>query len=262
MGEKTGITWTDHTFNPWIGCTKVSPGCAHCYAETQNKRYNWTAGWGKGQLRQRTSESNWKKPIAWARQAVLDGVIRRVFCASLADVFDNEVAPAWRNDLFHLIDQTGEIGGLEWLLLTKRPYNLPAMLPEAWGTNPPLYTCIGTTIEDQKQADMRIPLLLDSWKGKNFLSVEPMLGPLDLTHDLDGYKGNGLYSNDKIHWVIVGGESGPGCRPMDLEWARGVRDQCIESNVPFFFKQIGGFPDKKHLPEQWPEDLRIQQFPT
>src|SRR5579871_6812298 len=132
MGNETEISWTDSTFNPWIGCTNVSPGCDHCYAEAMAKRYSW-AKWGK-HPRRRTSQGNWRKPLQWNADANHFGRIhgrrRRVFCASLADVFDNQVPRAWRADLFALIRATPE---LDWQLLTKRPQNIIKMLPADWG---------------------------------------------------------------------------------------------------------------------------------
>ena len=130
MAEFSKIEWTDHTFNPWIGCQHVSPGCDHCYAETQNNFRKWNGGtWGPHAPRKRTSEANWRKPLQWARDAANRGKSARVFCASLADVFDNQVAPAWRVDLFELIRETPQ---LDWLLLTKRPENIRKMLPLDW----------------------------------------------------------------------------------------------------------------------------------
>lgn len=262
MGEKTGITWCDATFNPWIGCTKVSQGCKYCYAETQNIRYNWNpAGWGSGSERKRTSPANWKKPFQWARQAIADNVIRRVFCASLADVFDEEVPPDWRTDLWELIRDCAYLeeteihnSGLEWLLLTKRPENIRRMLPDEWLHHPPYWIRLGVTAEDQENADKRIPELLVSWHGKNFISYEPAIGPIGICF-ADPFPGD-------IDWVICGGESGAGCRPMNLNWARYMRDQCQNANIPFFMKQLGGHPNKRHDPAEWPEDLRVQEFPA
>jgi protein gp37 len=263
MGQ-TAISWTatvlsdgttlpGYTFNPWIGCTKVSEGCRLCYAETQNKRYGWTSGWGKGAPRKRTSAANWKKPLEWAKQAVKDRVTRRVFCASLADVFDPEVDQDWRDDLLELMYEASEtIGGLEWLVLTKRPENISEMLNYHLLAIAPDWLRIGVTVEHQNQID-RYATLAKAWRGKNFVSYEPALGPLQIIF--------ATYSLE-IDWVICGGESGAGCRPMDLNWARDARDQCQIAGVPFFFKQIGGFPNKRDDPAEWPEDLRVQEFPV
>jgi protein gp37 len=266
MGETTGIGWTDHTFNPWIGCTKVSAGCKFCYAETQNNRYQWNPeGWGKGKPRKRTSEANWKKPLEWARKAIRDGIITRVFCASLADVFDPEVPQEWRFDLWDLITgcsnpEEFEVSGsgLEWLILTKRPENL-WMLPDAWLKYPPSWVRIGVTGENQENWDRRTAELLRVWKGKNFVSVEPMLGPVTLNETAHQTNDFGLTCD--IDWVICGGESGPGCRPMHTGWAESLRFQCLAAGVPFFMKQLGGHPNKRHDPEQWPEYLRVQEWP-
>jgi protein gp37 len=262
MSETTGIGWTDHTFNPWIGCTKVSQGCKLCYAETQNNRYGWNPeGWGAGKPRKRTSAANWKKPIQWAKQAVKDGVIRRVFCSSLADVMDDEVPGEWTVDLTEMIESIGRyIGGLEWLILTKRPENIRNVIPDEWLSDPPDYVRLGVTCEDQANANKRIPQLINAWKGKNFLSVEPMISRISLVGFASPTWGM-IPESAFIHWVICGGESGAGCRPMDIEWARDLRDQCQTAGVPFFFKQLGGFPDKRHDPAGWPEDLRVQEFP-
>lgn len=135
MGEKSKIEWCDHTFNPWIGCQHVSPGCDHCYAETQNAFRKWNGGmWGPHAPRKRTSDANWKQPLRWNAEARAFkreyGHKPRVFCASLADVFDNQVDPLWRDDLFALIR---ECKRLKWLLLTKRPQNIRKMLPTDWG---------------------------------------------------------------------------------------------------------------------------------
>lgn len=268
MGEKTGISWTDHTFNPWIGCTKVSPGCDLCYAESQNKRYNWNpAGWGKGAPRKMTSSANWKKPLAWAKAAIQDGALRRVFGGSLCDPFDDEVPTHWRDMYFNLIDDVGEYcrhfravpgTGLEFMLLTKRIKGAWKKLPGEWVEYLPDYVRIGVTAEDQPHANRRISELFRTWRGKNFVSVEPMLGRLDLTPFL--YEGGNPYGV-KIDWVVCGGESGAGCRPLDIDAAIDLRRQCLDAGVPFHFKQLGGFPDKRHDPEQWPAALRVQEFP-
>jgi len=199
MGEKTGIQWCDHTFNPWIGCTKVSDGCKFCYAERDNNRYKWVDGWGEGKQRRRTSGENWKKPLQWAKAAIKAGVVRRVFCASLADVFDADVPQIWRENLWDLIRETALIeeneihtSGLEWLILTKRPENIRRLLPLEWQDYPPYYIRLGVTAENQEMADYRIPKLLEVWSGKNFVSVEPMLEDIDISKYI-GY--NPKYEN-------------------------------------------------------------------
>lgn len=267
MAENTAIEWTDHTFNPWEGCQKVGPGCDHCYAETRNARYapKGVAGapnWGPGAPRRRTSQSNWNKPLRWQREAaafyVQHGRRQRVFCASLADVFDNAVDPAWREDLFTLI---GDTPALDWLLLTKRIGNVAPMISNRGGL--PENVWLGATIVNQKEAERDIPKLASIDATIRFLSMEPLLGPVDLEgglfyqpcpNSLDGLQmdpSTGMYEccsrcdftgigeELAIDWVIVGGESGPGARPMHPDWARSIRDQCGRAGVPFLFKQWG-----------------------
>ena len=224
MGENSKIAWCDATFNPWIGCQKVSAGCQNCYAEALAKRYGWVKEWGKDY--HLTSDANWKKPIQWAKQAVKDGVVRKVFCASLADVFDDDIDKDWRSRLMELIHKTGNIGGLEWLILTKRPENIN-LFSWYWIENPPKYIRIGITCENQEMYDRRVPILLDSWKGKNFISYEPALSLLHL----------GSYGY-KINWLIAGCESGTSARSANIEWFRIIRDQCDAFDIPFFLKQM------------------------
>lgn len=219
------IEWTDHTFNPWIGCTKVSEACKLCYAETQEAIRYKRVKWGPGAARYRTSANNWKQPRRWNKLA--DGAKQRprVFCASLADIFDSEIDPEWRADLFELIRETEH---LDWLLLTKRPQNVAAMLPEDWGDGwHNLW--LGATAENQRRADERLPVLLEVPAVVRFTSCEPLLGPIDLS----------AYLADGLHWVIAGGETGRGARAMDRDWARSLRDQCLDHQVAFHFKQWG-----------------------
>ena len=265
MGEDTKIEWTDHTFNPWVGCTKVSAACDHCYAEGWAKRTGAPQLW-QGQ-RRRTSEANWQKPLSWNLKAERAGTRARVFCASLADVFDNQVPTRWRDGLWWLIEQTPN---LDWLLLTKRPQNIAKMLPDPrtgvreWGDGWP-NVWLGTTAENQEEADRRIPVLLETPAAVRFLSAEPLLGPVDLTRltapgsadparrftrwdALRGTStiehpvfGGGGAAPGNLDLVIVGGESGPGARPMHPDWARALRDSCRAAGVAFFFKQWGAW---------------------
>jgi protein gp37 len=249
MSANSKIEWTDHTFNPWIGCTKVSPGCAHCYAETRDKRHliEPVDHWGKGAPRLLTSASNWRQPYRWNEEAKKAGKQAKVFCASLADVFDPEVPAEWRKALFDTITRTPY---LIWQLLTKRPeiahdfyHNeiglrddtiIEKFLPNVW---------LGVSVEDQKRADERIPLLLEIPAAVRFLSCEPLLGPVDiakwLVPDECGCGGYDPAFRNCINWVIAGGESGPNARPMHPDWARSLRDQCVAAGGPFFFKQWG-----------------------
>jgi protein gp37 len=236
MGANSKIEWCDHTFNPWIGCQKVSPGCDHCYAEAEwDHRYH-RVQWGPHGERSRTSVDYWKQPHRWNRQAAAAGRRAQVFCASLADVSDNRVPGEWREDLFRLIAETP---ALDWMLLTKRPENITRMLPPAW---PWANVWLGTTTEDQQHFDLRWPILGKIPAVVHFVSYEPALGPLRL----------GSADPD---WIIAGGESGPGRRPMDLAWARDLRDQCAAAGIAFFMKQV----DKV---KQIPPDLMVRQWPN
>jgi protein gp37 len=250
MAENSGIEWTDHTFNPWEGCQKVGPGCDHCYAETRNARFvpkndparGTAPNWGPGAPRRRTSAANWNKPLQWNRDAEAfaaanGGRKQRVFCASLADVFDNAVDPKWRRDLFDLIARTP---ALDWLLLTKRIGNVRAMVQDCGFTALPANVWLGATIVNQAEADRDIPKLLAAPAAVRFLSMEPLLGPVDLSTLQEGLPVNAwLTWLDGLDWVIVGGESGDEARPMHPDWARNLRDQCKAANVPFLFKQWG-----------------------
>lgn len=260
MAENTKIEWTDHTFNPFIGCTKVSPGCKNCYAENLMDTRMGKVVWGPKGERVRTSKANWNKPLQWNANHeaffAAHGRRQRVFCASLADVFDNAVDPQWREDLFKLIEATPN---LDWLLLTKRIGNVGNMLPVPFDFAK-LYphVWIGATIVNQEEADRDIPKLLAVDASVRFLSMEPLLGPVDLEHACDLAeeqicKGSWREMPDPIKcaaalrrgsvalldWVIVGGESGPGARPMHPAWALSLRDQCVDAGVAFHFKQHG-----------------------
>ncbi|OJB35408.1 phage Gp37/Gp68 family protein [Burkholderia ubonensis] len=255
MSENSNIEWTDHTFNPFIGCTKVSPGCDHCYAEHLMDTRMHKVVWGPRGERVRTSASTWRQPVRWnARHAeffAAHGRRQRVFCASLADVFDNAVDPAWRRDLFELIASTPN---LDWLLLTKRIGNVAEMLRGIDVDRLPDNVWLGSTIVNQAEADRDIPKLLGVPARVRFLSMEPLLGPAELHADwIDRNLARGRFGcvtpdvdtparyimPPTLDWVIVGGESGHGARPMHPDWARSLRDQCMSAGVPFLFKQHG-----------------------
>jgi protein gp37 len=246
MAENSKIEWTDHTFNPWIGCTKVSPACDGCYAENLMSNRYGRVQWGPGEDRQRTGKANWRKPVAWDKAAKEAGTRRYVFCASLADVFDNEVDEMWRADLFTLIAATPN---LIWLLLTKRIGNVMKMTDPMRG-NPMLPTnaAIGATIANQPEYDRdRMKL----WEVKEALrplftfgSFEPLLGRVVLDK----------YAPD---WIITGGETDQGPHkarytvPDDFRY---LRDQSIALGRAFFMKQM-----TRKAPI--PADLLVRQYP-
>ncbi len=315
MAENSKIEWCDNTMNFWIGCTKVSPACDHCYAEA------WATRYGKPHLwdgeRQQTTLSNRYKAHKWNKEAAALGIRYRVFTNSLADFFDNQVPSQWRREAWHTIEQTPH---LDWLILTKRPQNIAKMLPDPetgvkpWGdgwNN----VWLGTTAENQQEADRRIPHLLDVPAAVRFVSAEPLLGPVDfrawmsncyecgascglrlptfpsvercteceeecgpdtepvisegcpkcggelepVCPDCGHYMVYQHPDTPNLDWIIVGGESGPGARPMHPDWTRSIRDQCAAAGTAFFMKQMHGV--RKPLPPI-PDDLKIRQMPT
>lgn len=329
MGTHSTIEWCDSTFNPWLGCSKVSPGCDHCYAERQMDTRMGRVRWGAGQSRQRTSAAYWRQPEQWnaqpfaecmgcgwrgelrhaatvenppgfhppiastsacpsCREPMLREARRRVFCASLADVFDNDAPPDWRVDLLTLITRTPN---LDWLLLTKRIGNAADMLDAAaatishrlFGTDTHMALCppnvwLGATVVNQAEADRDIPKLLATPAEKRFVSIEPMLGPINLSSvcifnaaslgrfqdslrghrwDESAHEGGGRPlpedppSGPALDWVIVGGESGPDARPVHPDWVRSLRGQCWDAGVPFLFKQWGAWVPASETAGGW-----------
>lgn len=252
MGANSKIEWCDHTMNPWVGCTKVGPGCTHCYAETMDSRWGHES-WGVGAPRRKTSERVWKTPIGWNRIVAHTGKRLWVFCASMADVFDNEVPPEWRTELWELMRRTPN---LNWQIVTKRISNVAKMVPADW---PFPHVGLIATVCTQEEADRDVPRLLATpaaWRG---LSVEPMLGPIDIT----GF--------DLLDWIIIGGESGRGAREFQITWARDLIKKCQSAHVPVFMKQIGRNVVYGSIPvrpsgegrdiAEWPVDIRIRQMP-
>ncbi len=216
------IEWTDHTFNPWWGCTKVSAACENCYAEKWAKRTGHDV-WGKNASRRSLSDHYWKQPLVWNKEAQVLGR-KRVFCASMADVFEElSDLNEHRKRLWSLIEKTPN---LDWLLLTKRPHLINHLCP--WNHNWPINVWIGTTVENQAAAEKRIPKLIEANAKIKFLSCEPLLERVDLEPWIKN-----------ISWVITGGETGANARPTSPEWFRKIRDICIANDVPFHFKQWG-----------------------
>lgn len=318
MAENSKIEWTHHTFNPWRGCTKVSDGCTNCYAEKMSGRNPNVLGvWGKYGTRVVASESMWKQPLKWDFAAMYAKPRHRVFCASLADVFEAEdtlpshsIEPIL-NARLRLLELIFKTPNLDWLLLTKRPENIRKALlgavagnwadpgdvtdrVHAWmaGERIPHNVWIGTSVEDQKTADERIPHLLKIPAKVRFISMEPLLGPVDLRNvepssgqwldAVTGLRGgdHSLADCNSIDWAIVGGESGGKARPFDISWARSILDQCKAASVPVFLKQLGAkvlgrecehgrdgkpcsFEDRKGGDwNEWPDDLRVRELPN
>lgn len=294
MGKDTNIEWTDHTFSPWWGCTKVSPGCTNCYADSFSKRVGHGKRlptiWGPKSERRFFGAKHWAEPLQWARAAEREGVRRRVFCASMADVFEDR--PDLADARARLCRVVTETPSLDWLLLTKRPQNVVRLWPD-FGFTPNVW--IGTTVEDQRRADERIPELLTIPARVRFLSCEPLLEAVDLFAFLKTPLRDRCLAELRspempgIDWVIVGGESGHGARPFNLAWARALRDRCRAASVAFFCKQFGAaasdpvngiagralkvpaeaaqlvslrLKDRKGGDwGEWPTDLRVREFP-
>lgn len=279
MGERTNISWTHHTFNPWWGCTEISPACDACYAREWAKRFG--VKWGVGQPRRVASERTWAEPLNWDRRAREAGERRRVFCASMADVFDNEAPEGARDRLWLLIGCTPN---LDWLLLTKRIGNARTMLPADWGDGY-ANVWLGATVANQEEANRDIPKLLATPARIHFLSCEPLIEAIDLRQLLVGdrmwldsltgchsaRRGPGtldeVFSDmpklpgmlPPIDWVIAGSESGRAARPCDLNWVRGLRNQCTSVHAPFHWKQHVVDGIKTHTPEL--DGQRWVEFP-
>ena len=234
MAERTHIQWTDHTFNPWLGCQKVSPGCDNCYAETLSHRFGQVT-WGPGQTRRPTSVATWRQPRIWNRRAQREGRQRLVFTASLADIFDNQAPSHLRAELWLLIRETPH---LTWQILTKRPENMRTMLPVGWGQG---YrnVWLGVSAENQAQYDHRWSILAATPAALRFISYEPALGPLDISG-----------RQPKPDWLIWGSESGPKARPLDPQWIRSITEQCQELRIPVFGKQWGQYANNPLVCEQ------------
>ncbi len=251
MGFESKIQWTTHTFNPWWGCTRVSQGCTNCYAEALAKRYGHDI-WGTQAPRRTLSPAYWRQPARWNAEAKKNGVRAQVFCASMADVFEAEAPQEERQKLWQVIRETP---WLDWQLLTKRPQNIEELLPFDWGDGWK-NVWLGATVEDvrvveRSQVLARIPACV------RFLSVEPLIGRIECL-PLEG-----------IGWAIIGGESGPGARAMNPEWALEVMEQCQAANVAVFFKQLGsalarqqGIKGKGGEWADLPHNLQIRQMPV
>lgn len=273
MGKVTGISWTDHTFNPWWGCVEVSPACDNCYAREFARRMGFSASgkkdaelWGKDAERRFFGDKHWAEPLHWNHAAESVGVRRKVFCASMADVFeDRRDLDAPRERLFSLIEDTP---WLDWLLLTKRSDCIAELVPLEWAlSGPPSNAWFGVTAENQRMAEIRLGQLraLPFTNPMPWVSYEPALGPVDWTPWLDF-----------VRWIIFGGESGSE-RESRPEWALNTMEQCRRRgllpdgrpSVALFNKQSGEFMARQWSladkagkdPSEWPEWFRVQQFP-
>ena len=285
MSEATKIEWADHTWSPWRGCTKVSPGCANCYAETLSRRNPAVLGeWGKDG--KRVINADWKKPLAWDRAAKRDGVRRRVF-PSLCDVFEDR--PDLDEPLARFFQLIHATPNLDWLILTKRPELFRRRVraaadstvgldlgPVAAGLRlacswlndaPPSNVWLGVSVEDQARAAERIPELAEIPAAVRWLSVEPLIGPVNLTDWLEpvrtakGDPDHPAVVIPGIDWCVVGGESGPNARPCDLAWIRSIVAQCRDAGVPVYVKQLGSEPFDSNGASGFPPAHEIHSGP-
>lgn len=294
MGQNSGIAWTDHTFNPWWGCTKISDGCKNCYAETFASGRLGLMIWGARSGRRFFGDAHWAEPMKWNKAAEKSGRRARVFCASMADVFEDYIGPEQdivtmhrdRIRLMHVIKDTPH---LDWLLLTKRPENVLKMWPQHLPSIANFSNVwVGCTVENQEMAEKRLPHLLSIPASVRFVSYEPALGPVDFTNvqvlrgDPEAYlnalTGHVTGPDDvlphHLDWVIVGGESGSDARPFNPAWADWTVTACHKAGVPVFVKQMGRNPTlregsgwgkitarKGDNLAEWPAQLRVQEFP-
>jgi protein gp37 len=231
MSTSQSIPCVHYSFNPWWGCTRLSAGCDHCYAATLDARVGGDH-WGPDSARRTFGEKYWARPLKWSAEAGAAGVRDRVLCASMADVFDANAPPGQLERLWALIRRTPH---LDWLLLTKRPGRIGRSLPSDWGEG---YrnVWLGVSVEDELAARQRLPVLANTPAWLRFVCCEPLLGPVDLRP----WAGS-------IGWVIAGGETGPGARPLHPDWAQGLRDQCEAASIPFFFKAWGAHKAGRRL---------------
>jgi len=254
MGEGTAIEWCDYTFNPWLGCTKVSPGCDHCYAETWANRTGHKGLWGTGAHRL-FGDAHWRAPLLWSERARNLERKPRVFCASMADVFDNEAPSRERDRLWRLIEATPH---LSWLILTKRIGNAARMLPAAWSplgvrrTHQNVW--LGISVVNQEEAERDIPKLAEIPAVVRFLSCEPLLEAIDLRR---------VNAAQFVDWIIVGGESGHHARPMDHTWALDLLNWSACNDARFFMKQLSQ-ADRPHTFKRFadfPRELQRREWP-
>jgi protein gp37 len=266
MGENSLIAWTEHTYNPWIGCTKVGNGCIGCYAEAYDTRFlkhGQDSHWGPGAPRRRTSLQTRNQPIRWNRLAEAHRIPAKVFAHSLSDVFDNEVPQEWRDEEFQMWRRTP---WLRWIVLTKRPGNIYDMLPKDWSptTYPNVGFCCSVSTQDEFDRDVaKLVNQVDAaWLG---VSIEPQIEEIRIPYG----------SPRSIQWIITGGASAqPGYvpPPYDVGWARSLISQCHDSKIACFVKQLGSVPVSREWifplkdkagadPSEWPADVRVRDFP-
>jgi protein gp37 len=238
--NKTKIEWTEYSWNPVSGCTPISEGCQNCYAKRMSKRLAGRCGYpADDPFRVTLHLERLDEPLKWKKP-------RRVFVCSMGDLFHDDVPESWIFAAYTTIEKCPQH---TFLLLTKRIHRAAEVFNKFTGRSWPLPNVwLGVTAENQQRADERIPILLQIPAAVRFVSIEPMLGPVDFTNYLPytyempdewGNPTGDYYTQPGVDWVICGGETGPGARPMHPDWVRSLRDQCQAAGVPFFFKQHG-----------------------
>ena len=236
MARNSGIEWTDHTWNPWQGCHKVSPGCANCYMYRDKKRFGQDPA-----IVIRSKPATFNSPLSWKDHA-------KIFVCSWSDFFIKD-ADSWRDEAWEIMRKTPH---LTYMLLTKRQENIKDRLPPDW---PMKNVWLGVTVESQGQINRLVPLLFDFPAAKRFVSIEPMIGPVDLGHALcKTWSDGGITMGKYLDWVIVGGETGPNAREMKPEWVASIMKDCENTKTPFFMKQM---TNKTTVPDY----LQRREFP-
>jgi protein gp37 len=280
MAERSAIAWTDATFNPVWGCQRVSPACDHCYAAAWAQRLvPDQALWDGAERAFRTfGDHHWNEPLRWEKRAEHEGRRIRVFCASMADVFDKDWPADVRPRLWDLIAKSPH---LDWQLLTKRIGNVRTLVPGDWFMGEwPRNVWLGITVIDQAEFDRDVPKLLEHNAAVRWLSIEPMLGAINMSEflwgppspcaecpkDIDcecGWKTRRELGFHGIDWVVAGGESGRDARPLEAQWVSDLADECRNARIPFFMKQLSeaNWPTFKDF-ESFPADLRVRQWPA
>lgn len=241
MGKNTGIECSDHTWNPWIGCRPVSTGCSKCYLFRDVVRY----GHNPTVIR-RAQPNTFKAPLRWHDPAT-------VYVCSWSDFFIHR-ADSWRAEAWDIIRRTPH---LTYQILTKRPERISWCLPSDWGRGYP-NVWLGVSVENQLAVESRVPMLLATPAQLHFIAYEPALEPIDLSPYLSAQ----AKGERTLDWVMCGGESGPDARPMNMEWVQSVRDQCIQANVPFFLKQLGGEKSRRGWDEAVLDGQLWHDMPT
>jgi protein gp37 len=299
MGQTTSIQWTDATWNPVRGCSRVSPGCENCYAERQAARFSGHGQPYHGLAVMGPNGARWTREVRLVREHLEDPLRwakpRRIFVNSMSDLFHESLSDLDIGNVFSVME-TARSRGHIFQILTKRQDRMQHFVTE-WARKIDYaddsgrgyagrysHVWLGVSVEDQQRADERIPKLLETPAAIRFVSYEPALGPVDFYRYLLAPHLEGHQATRGVHWIIVGGESGPGARPFDIGWATRTMTQCRAAGVACFVKQLGRIPSVDGNPvryddtlkgwtegklkdshggdwSEWPSSYRVRQFP-